>query len=164
MSLQDKLLVTNLEFETLLTRTFLLKYIYSIIQTVLNPQALMYQKETFFSWTLVALLLVPIFLCCVCVCVCVFSFHWRIIALQSSGDLCHTSTQISHNYKYMPSLLSLPPASFHTFKVLAEQQACLPVLYSRLYVNATLSSCLTFSFPCCVHQTILYICVSISSL
>lgn len=67
-SLQDKLLMTNLEFEALLTRTFLLKYLYSIILTVLIPQALMYQKETFFSWTLVALFLAPIFLWGVCVC------------------------------------------------------------------------------------------------
>lgn len=66
-SLQDKLLMTNLEFEALLTRTFLLKYLYSIILTVLNPQALMYQKESFFPWTLVASLLAPIFLWGVCV-------------------------------------------------------------------------------------------------
>ena len=87
--------MTNLEFEVLLTRTFLLKYLYSIILTVLNPQALMYQKETFFFMDFGCFTFGPNFsLVCVCVCV---SFHWRIIALQSSGDLCHTSTHISHN-------------------------------------------------------------------
>lgn len=37
------------------------------------------------------------------------SFYWRIISLQCCGGLCHASIQISHNYIYIPSLLSLPP-------------------------------------------------------
>ena len=68
-SLQDELLVTNLEFEVLLTRTFLLKYLYSIILTVLNPQALMYQKETFLFHGLWLLYFWPQFFSGVCVCV-----------------------------------------------------------------------------------------------
>ena len=35
-------------------------------------------------------------------------FNWRKIALQCSVDFCHTGTQISCNYAYITSLLSLP--------------------------------------------------------
>ena len=38
-------------------------------------------------------------------------FNWRIIALQCCVAFCHTSTWISHRYKHVPSLLSLPPIS-----------------------------------------------------
>ena len=42
-------------------------------------------------------------------------FNWRIIALQCCAGFCHTSTQTSHNYLHIPSLLSLrpPQAPFH---------------------------------------------------
>ena len=33
------------------------------------------------------------------------NFNWRIIALQYHVGLCHTSTQISHRYTYVLSLL-----------------------------------------------------------
>ena len=39
---------------------------------------------------------------------CEFIFKWRIIALQCYIGFCHTSTQISHRYMYVPSLLNLP--------------------------------------------------------
>ena len=40
-----------------------------------------------------------------------FSFSWRKIALQCciGFSIQHTTTQISHNFTYIPSLLSLPP-------------------------------------------------------
>ena len=34
-------------------------------------------------------------------------FSWRIIALQCCADFCPMTTQISHNYIYIPSLWSL---------------------------------------------------------
>ena len=38
-----------------------------------------------------------------------FFFNWRKIALQCCVGFCHMTVQISHNYTYIPSLLSLPP-------------------------------------------------------
>ena len=40
-------------------------------------------------------------------------FNWRIIALQCCDGFCHTTTQVSHNYMHIPSLLSLPPTPPH---------------------------------------------------
>ena len=42
-----------------------------------------------------------------------FTFNWRIIAPQSCVGFCHISTWISCRYTYIPSLLSLPPTSYH---------------------------------------------------
>jgi len=36
-------------------------------------------------------------------------FNWRKIALQYCVGFYHTATQISHNYTYIPSLMSLLP-------------------------------------------------------
>ena len=36
-------------------------------------------------------------------------FNWRKITLQCCVGFCYTTTQISHNYTYITSLLSLPP-------------------------------------------------------
>ena len=36
-------------------------------------------------------------------------FNWRIIALQCWVGSCHTTIGISHKYRYIPSLLNLPP-------------------------------------------------------
>ena len=36
-------------------------------------------------------------------------FNWRIIAVQYSIGFCHRTRQISHNYTFITSLLSLPP-------------------------------------------------------
>ena len=41
-------------------------------------------------------------------------FNWRKIASQCCVGSCYTTTQISHNYTYIPSLLSLPPIPHHT--------------------------------------------------
>ena len=38
-----------------------------------------------------------------------FFLNWRKIALQCFDDFCCTTTQISHNYTYIPSLLSFLP-------------------------------------------------------
>ena len=38
-----------------------------------------------------------------------FIFNWRIIALQYCIGLCHTTTWISHEHVYVPSLSNLPP-------------------------------------------------------
>ena len=38
-----------------------------------------------------------------------FIFNWRIIALQYCTGFCHTSTCISHRYRHVSFLLSLPP-------------------------------------------------------
>ena len=37
-----------------------------------------------------------------------FIFNWRKIPLQCYDDFCHTTTQISHNSTYIPSLPSSP--------------------------------------------------------
>ena len=36
-------------------------------------------------------------------------FHWRIIALQCCVVYCRATTQISHNYTYIPALVRPPP-------------------------------------------------------
>lgn len=97
-------------------------------------------------------------------CVCV-SFHWRITALQSSGDLPAVHQHKSVTIINIPSFLGLPSASSHTFKVLIEHQACLPVLYSRLNVQCCfLRICLHPLLPCCAHQIIsLYLCLHLFS-
>ena len=38
-----------------------------------------------------------------------FNFYWNVIALQCRVSFCHTSTWISYMYKYILSLLNLPP-------------------------------------------------------
>ena len=55
-----------------------------------------------------------------------FIFNWKIIALQCVGE-------ISHKYTYIPSFLNLPPTapSISPQQAITEQQAELPVLYSR---------------------------------
>ena len=40
-----------------------------------------------------------------------FIFNWRMIALQYCVGFCHLSTQISHRYTYVPSLLNSPLTS-----------------------------------------------------
>ena len=40
-----------------------------------------------------------------------FIFNWRTVALQYCVRFCHTSTWISHQYTYVPSLLKLASTS-----------------------------------------------------
>ena len=40
-----------------------------------------------------------------------FIFSWMIFTLQDCGGFCHTSTRISRQYVYVPSLLNLPLTS-----------------------------------------------------
>ena len=66
-------------------------------------------------------------------------FNGRIIALQCCAGFCHKTTQISHNYMYIPSLFSLPhhPTPLgHT-----EHQPGLLVLY--INSNFLLAICFT---------------------
>ena len=39
-----------------------------------------------------------------------FIFNWRIIALQCCIGFCYATVRIGHQYTYVPSVLSLPPA------------------------------------------------------
>ena len=56
-----------------------------------------------------------------------FIFIWRIIALHYVG-FCHISTQISHRYTYVPSLLNLSPTSHPLpyLQIIIEQQILAP--------------------------------------
>ena len=38
-------------------------------------------------------------------------FNWSVIALQCCVSFCYITTCISHMYRYIPSLLDLPPTS-----------------------------------------------------
>lgn len=60
-----------------------------------------------------------------------FFLNWRIIAFKCYRRLCCTSTRISHNCIYEPSLLGLPfPAIPPFLCVVKEYQAGDSVLYS----------------------------------
>ena len=85
--------------------------------------------------------------------------------------------QISHNYTHITSLLRLPPlpATYPSRSSQSARLGCLCYIATShqlsllyvivyIYVNATFSIHLTLSFPHCVHKSILYTGVSISSL
>ena len=85
--------------------------------------------------------------------------------------------QISHNYTYITSLLSLSPLpqslSHHLghYRVpgwahVIEKLFTIYLFYTWwcIYVCATFSICPTLSFPHCVHKSILSICASTPSL
>ena len=89
---------------------------------------------------------------------------------------CHTAKYISHRCTYIPSVFNLP-STLHPPKVVTEHQVELPVLYIQelptsylLYLwwcvclNVNLSVCPTLSFPCCVHKSVIYVCVYIHAL
>ena len=45
-----------------------------------------------------------------------FIFSWGETALQCCVGFCHTTTQISHNYTVITSLLRLPPIPLPTLQ------------------------------------------------
>ena len=104
-----------------------------------------------------------------------FILNWRIIALQYSVGFCHVSGT-GHKYAYVPSILSLPPTSLPSPPLeVASETVELPLLYRtfhyylfyiwwHIHFNAALSSHPTISFPCCVHNSVLSVCVSILAL
>ena len=78
-------------------------------------------------------------------------------------------------YIHMHPIPFKPPPHIPLLWVVTEHQAGLPVLYSFLPIicfthnsvygsNATFSICSTLAFPFWVHRSVLYVCVSISSL
>ena len=88
--------------------------------------------------------------CCCCCCshFHLFIFSWKIIALQYCVGFCHTSTWISRQYTYVPSLLNLPPTS-HPCHLLGchrapvwllwvIEQIPLAILHMVLYVSVLL--------------------------
>lgn len=78
-------------------------------------------------------------------------------------------------YIHMHPLLLKPPPHIPLLQVVTEHQAGLPVLYSFLPItcfthnsvygsSATFLICSTLAFPSWVNRSVLYACVSISSL
>ena len=58
-------------------------------------------------------------------------FNWSVIALQCCVSFCYMTACISHMYRYIPSLLDLPPNSPPSHpSVIREHWAEFPVLYS----------------------------------
>lgn len=75
-----------------------------------------------------------------------YFFNWKNTALQCYACFCLMTRHISHNYRYIPSLLSLSPLpSTPRLSVIAEHQDALPV------------SCNNFS-PVISFHMVVYIC------
>ena len=62
-----------------------------------------------------------------------FLFNVKIFFLQYYVGFCHTTMQISHNYTYIASVLSLPPLPplYPSWSSSQECQTGLPVLHSN---------------------------------
>ena len=95
----------------------------------------------------------------------IFIFNWRIIALECCVGFCHTTVRISHISP--PSWTSLPAGSPPRSSQSPElNSVCytvtshwLSISHTVVCIKATLSIRPTPSFPCCVHKTVLCICV-----
>ena len=61
----------------------------------------------------------------------IFFFQWQIIALQYCVSFCHTSTQISHRYMGVPSLLNPPPTQTSPSRWSQSTEFEHPVSYSE---------------------------------
>ena len=61
-------------------------------------------------------------------------FYWGMIALQYC-NLCRTSTQISHSYTYMPSLLRLSPPPTRPAPLGCHRAPGLPVSHSHFLLG-----------------------------
>ena len=83
-----------------------------------------------------------------------YFFNWWKIALQFYVGFCHTTTRISHIYIYIyiythiPSVLSLP-LPYHPCRNHHRVPGWAPCV-------VTFSVGPTFTFPCCVHNSVLY--------
>ena len=107
-----------------------------------------------------------------------FLLNWRKIALQCCVGFCHMTVQISHNYTYIPSLLSLPPVPHPTPLGHHRVPGWAPALYCNflpaicftqdsVYMLMLLSPFVPLSPPpTCpqVHSVHLRLCIAISSL
>ena len=117
---------------------------------------------------------------CVCVCVYIYALNWKIIALQNCVGVCHTSTSISHRYRYVPYLLNLPPTSHpipplqvdkDSWFVFPEKYSkfllALYFTYGSVYVSILLSLFIPSSPSCTlphIHMSVFYVCISITAL
>ena len=96
--------------------------------------------------------------------------------LQCCVGFCYTTMQISHNYTYISSFLSLPPLNpshpSRSSQSTRLDSLCdiatshqLSILHDSVYMPlATSSIPPTLSFPRCVCRSVPYICVSIPCL
>ena len=94
-------------------------------------------------------------------------FSWRKIAVQCCVGICQTTTQLSYNCTYIPTLFNLPSLPHLTPLGYQERQAELLVLcniyltHDSAYMSVPLSQFITLSFPCCAYESVLYSCISI---
>ena len=77
-------------------------------------------------------------------------FNWRKITLQCYAGFCHITMQISHNYTYIFSFLSLPSPSYPIphLKVIIEHEAGLPVLHSNFPLAIYFTRCCSVTKLC----------------
>ena len=99
-------------------------------------------------------------------------FYWSIIALQYCISFCYRIKWISCKYTYIPFLLSLPSTPHHptplghhralSWAPCAIRQLPISYLFYTwwcIYVKPDLPIHPALPFPCCVHMSILNICL-----
>ena len=97
-----------------------------------------------------------------------FIFNWKRIALQRHVGFCHTTPRISHKHRYIPPLLSLPPAPPHPCRSSRSSEfgslssSSFPLArfstWWRTYISAPLPVHPTVSFPAASTSLHLYSC------